>query len=105
MGKSNRNRFPFLRLPGLILALCLSSLLAPAFAQPSMSDYSALPPLALLARSNPMIMLTLSVDHQLFSKAYNDYHDLTGDGRPNTTYATTFNYLGYFDYENCYVYN
>ncbi len=94
-----------LRLSGLVLAWCLLGMLSPAVAQPSMSDYSALPPLSLLTRGNPMIMLTLSADHQLFFKAYNDYDDLTGDGRPNTTYEKTFNYLGYFDHEKCYVYN
>ncbi len=87
----------------LTVAVLMNS--SPLAAQPSMNDYTAVPPLSLLSRGNPMILLTLSADHQLFFKAYNDYDDLNGDGRPDITYEPSFDYLGYFDHQKCYLYD
>lgn len=62
-------------------------------------------PLFLTAPVDPMVMLVMSKDHQLFYKAYNDYSDLDDDGTIETTYKPTFNYYGYFDSNACYSYN
>lgn len=49
-------------------------------------------------------MLAMSVDHELFKKAYSDYSNL--DGGPltieDTSYRNDFAYYGYFDSEWCY---
>lgn len=74
----------------------------------NMADYSMLPPLSEKVDVNPMVMLTLSGDHQLFLKAYNDYDDLDENGRLDvyeTTYNRDFRYTGYFDSRKCYQYN
>jgi type IV pilus assembly protein PilY1 len=52
----------------------------------------------------PISLIALSIDHQLFNKAYTDYTDLTGDGVPETTYVNAVNYSGYFDSDLCYTY-
>lgn len=59
----------------------------------------------------PLVMLTMSRDHQLHYKAYNDYSDLVGstqgsppDGQLDTTYTHHFDYYGYFDPYKCYDY-
>jgi Tfp pilus assembly protein, tip-associated adhesin PilY1 len=77
-------------------------------AQQSMSNYSALPPLAEKVDVNPLVMLTLSGDHQLFLKAYSDYDDLNNNkvlDLNETTYDRNFLYVGYFDSAKCYQYN
>lgn len=73
-----------------------------AQASPLASDYAARPPL--LQSSEPLVMLVMSVDHELFKKAYSDYTDLDGDGTLDTTYNDTFDYLGYFNSNWCYKY-
>ena len=49
----------------------------------------------------------MSVDNELFKKAYSDYSNL--DGNPlslaDTTYRDNFNYYGYYDSAWCYTYN
>ncbi len=70
----------------------------------SLSDFSSVPPLSKEKITNPMILLTLSNDHQVYFKAYNDYDDLDGDGTPETTYSTYNEYVGYFDSQKCYSY-
>ncbi|WP_164880903.1 pilus assembly protein [Aestuariirhabdus litorea] len=66
-------------------------------------DFSATPPL--LTRSSvPLVMLGMSVDHELFKRAYSDYTDLDADGQLNTTYTDSFDYYGYFDSDWCYSY-
>lgn len=89
---------------GVAFALSMMSL-SNINAQQNMANYSALPPLAEKVDVNPLVMLTLSGDHQLFLKAYNDYDDLDGDGVPDTTYNRNFPYVGYFDSAKCYLYN
>ncbi len=61
-------------------------------------------PLFLTKRAEPLVMLNLSRDHQLYFKAYNDYTDLDGDGTPDTTYKHSVDYYGYFDSYKCYSY-
>ena len=65
-------------------------------------------PLTGIDAAPPMVMLTLSRDHQLHSKAYDDASDLDGDGIPETTYkgnlgggGSFVGYYGYFDPEKC----
>jgi type IV pilus assembly protein PilY1 len=92
---------------GLATALSMISL-SNISAQQNMSNYTALPPLAEKVDVNPLVMLTLSGDHQLFLKAYSDYDDLNGNGQLDiheTTYDKNFRYVGYFDNAKCYQYN
>ena len=62
-------------------------------------------PLFLVSQASPMVMFALSVDHQLFAKAFADYSDLNGDGMIDSSYVDAFNYYGYFDNKRCYAYN
>lgn len=62
-------------------------------------------PLFLVQSVTPMVMLALSVDHQLFAKAFADFSDLDGDGKIDNTYADAFDYYGYFDSDRCYQYD
>ncbi|MGI9281393.1 MAG: pilus assembly protein [Endozoicomonas sp.] len=75
-----------------------------ASADPSSNLYSSVPPL-LSRSSEPLVMLVMSVDHELFKKAYPDYSDLDGDGQLDVTYKDSFKYLGYFDSQWCYSYS
>ncbi|MBA3581496.1 MAG: hypothetical protein H0W44_03480 [Gammaproteobacteria bacterium] len=61
-------------------------------------------PLFLSKTADPLVMLQLSRDHQLFYKAYNDYSDIDDDGIAETTYKHDFEYYGYFDSLTCYTY-
>ncbi len=85
---------------GLLSGLC-SSL---SFAQQTNVAYSAEPAIFRVVSETPKVMLTMSLDHQLFMKAYNDYDDLIGSNLPETTYTHEFDYIGYFDNAKCYVY-
>lgn len=69
----------------------------------AMSEYSALPPLSVQTHSQQSIMLAMSLDHQVFMKAYNDFSDLNKDGIPDTTFMPGYDYVGYFDPTLCYV--
>jgi len=53
----------------------------------------------------PLVMIAMSMDHQYFIKAYNDYTDLDKDGTVERTYADQFEYYGYFHADMCYGYN
>nr|MDT0253722.1 hypothetical protein [Endozoicomonas sp.] len=75
-----------------------------ASAEAVSSDYTATPPLV-SNTSEPLVMLVMSVDHELFKKAYSDYTDLDADGRLDTSYVDSFDYLGYFDSNWCYQYS
>jgi len=52
----------------------------------------------------PVALLALSIDHQLFNKAYTDYTNLDDDPEIETTYDNDVTYSGYFDSNICYVY-
>jgi type IV pilus assembly protein PilY1 len=102
-------RFPAAWLLLVVIASCLGlTSVARASAISSATQraaaYAIDPPLG-IAGAAPLVMLNLSRDHQLFYKAYNDFTDLTGDGSPETTYTTTFGYVGYFDPTKCYAYS
>src|SRR5215471_14846675 len=62
-------------------------------------------PLFLTANPEPMVMLDLSNDEQLYHKAYTDFDDVDGDGAIDSTYKDTINYYGYFDPGKCYSYS
>lgn len=53
----------------------------------------------------PLVMLAMSMDHQYFIKAYNDYTDLDKDGTVDRTYSDAFEYYGYFHSDLCYEYD
>lgn len=69
----------------------------------NLQKYSSLPATS-VETAQPQAMITLSKDHQLFLRAYNDYTDLDGDGDIETTYQHSFRYYGYFDDNKCYDY-
>ncbi|MDD7805548.1 MAG: PilC/PilY family type IV pilus protein [Endozoicomonas sp. (ex Botrylloides leachii)] len=74
------------------------------YGAPSANLYSAIVP-SIKKGADPLIMLVMSVDHNLFKKAYSDYSDLDNDGVLDTTYNDAFDYAGYFDNQWCYSYN
>lgn len=94
------------------LLLGLSGLLdaAPtgiAISSQTASAFNSLP-LTSVNTATPLVMLTLSRDHQLHYKAYNDYSDLNpedGRGEIETTYRHSIRYYGYFDPTKCYRYD
>ncbi|MDT8407350.1 MAG: PilC/PilY family type IV pilus protein [Methylococcales bacterium] len=61
-------------------------------------------PLFLTQAAEPVVMLNISNDHQLYFKAYDDFSDLDGDGIPETSYKHSIDYFGYFDSYKCYQY-
>ncbi|RJX28224.1 MAG: hypothetical protein C4531_12545 [Desulfurivibrio sp.] len=71
----------------------------------TMAEFSAAPISLIETGVEPRVLINASNDHQLFFKAYNDYSDLDGDGQPETTYAHSVDYYGYFDNHKCYAYD
>ncbi len=69
----------------------------------TMATYAAAP-IEIVQNVPPLVMLTMSMDHQYWQEAYNDFTDLTGDGDVERTYDDTFNYYGYFHSKRCYQY-
>lgn len=63
-------------------------------------------PLFLTTSAPPLVTLAMSVDNELFKKAYNDYSNLDGGilRMEDTTYRNDFSYYGYFDSDWCYTY-
>jgi type IV pilus assembly protein PilY1 len=63
-------------------------------------------PLFLSVGAKPHIALVMSVDHELFKKAYTDYANLDGENLSieDSTYRNDFSYYGYFDPNWCYTY-
>ena len=53
----------------------------------------------------PLVLIAMSLDHQYWQKAYNDYSDLNGDGVVERSYLNIFEYYGYFHAERCYIYS
>lgn len=90
---------------GLVLIfLCVFAATLPATTQAQLSVSIAQQPLFLSRAVTPQVMLNVSNDHQLYFPAYDDYSDLTGDGRPDAGYTHAFDYYGYFDAYKCYAY-
>lgn len=82
----------------------LASSALTSFAQSNL-DYTATPPLSEKFSNDPMVMLALASDHQLFIRAYNEFDDLDDDGQPDSGYTHHFAYVGYFDNKKCYSYD
>jgi type IV pilus assembly protein PilY1 len=61
-------------------------------------------PLFLSTSAQPLVMLALSNDEQLYHKAYTDFDDVDGDNLIDTGYKDTIEYYGYFDSKKCYSY-
>lgn len=87
---------------GLIVATCC---MVKSVNAETVLDYQSLPPFMENSNTPPMVMLTMSVDHQLFFKAYNDFYDIDGDGAADITYNKSIQYIGYFDSGLCYEYD
>lgn len=80
------------------------------------ATYAATPATSAAAGTTtpPLVMLVMSNDHQLFTKAYTDYNDIIDatvspavagtDGILETTYTDSFDYYGYFDSNRCYTF-
>ncbi|MGY0556394.1 pilus assembly protein [Lysobacter sp. A421] len=67
------------------------------------TDYAiAQKPLYMGVTESPLMMMVMSRDERLFTKAYSDYSDLDEDGILDTTYQDGFDYSGYFDSGLCY---
>ena len=79
--------------------------LAPALHPQKAQNYQTIPPLTQINNTPPMVMLSMSLDHQLFFKAYNDFDDINGDGFADITYSKNIEYIGYFDSQKCYKYS
>ncbi|MES9904781.1 MAG: PilC/PilY family type IV pilus protein [Sedimenticola sp.] len=62
-------------------------------------------PLFLVQSAEPLVMLNMSNDHQLYFKAYDDYSNLDSSPEAETTYKHTIDYYGYFDSYKCYSYS
>ena len=70
------------------------------------NDYDlAQKPLYLGQAEPPLMMMVMSRDERLFTKAYSDYTDLDDNGTLDTTYLDAFTYEGYFDPNLCYAYS
>lgn len=86
----------------------LSGLTAFYASQPraALTDYSiAQKPLYMGQSQSPLMMMVMSRDERLFTKAYSDYTDLDDDGLIDTSYKDSFSYSGYFDSKLCYDYS
>lgn len=62
-------------------------------------------PLFLTQSAEPLVLISMASDEQLFHKAYTDYDDIDNDGLIDTNYKDSFNYTGYFDPKKCYKYS
>lgn len=71
----------------------------------TMADFTSAPISLIETAVSPQVLINASQDNQLYYKAYNDYSDLDGDGKPETTYTHSVDYYGYFDNHKCYEYN
>ena len=69
----------------------------------SMADYTAIPP-EYDQNAPPLVMLSVSAHEGLFTKAYDDYSDIDGDGNVETSYENSIEYQGLFDPDICYSY-
>ncbi len=87
------------------ILVCTVALIWGALASRAAIALPAQEPLFLANGVRPMVMFAMSVDHQLFKKAFDDYTDLNKDGVIDNTYTDSFDYYGYFDSNRCYSYD
>ncbi len=88
---------------GMLPAIWSADLVAANLSGADIIDYEAYP-VTTLENVTPQVMLTMSNDHQYFSRAFNDFTDLDDDGDVDVTYKNSFEYYGYFDPDKCYDY-
>lgn len=69
------------------------------------SDQVSDTPLFVTPSVSPLVLLTMSNDHQLYFEAYPEFADLNDDGEVNATYSHDIDYYGYFDSYKCYSYS
>lgn len=62
-------------------------------------------PLFVTPNVSPLVLLSMSNDHQLYFEAYPEFADLNDDGEVNATYSHDIDYYGYFDSYKCYSYS
>ena len=86
---------------GLVL---LALTIFPNMAQSAGFDISS-EPLFLMQPVEPLVMLSMSTDQQLYFTAYPDYADLDKDGQADRGYVHANDYYGYFDSYKCYDYS
>jgi type IV pilus assembly protein PilY1 len=91
----------------LIAALCAALLAAVTCSSSSAAPLAIadVPVFLNATNAEPLVMLALSNDEQLYHKAYTDFDDVDGDGVIDSTYKDTINYYGYFDPAKCYSYS
>lgn len=85
-------------------ALMIAALIGAFPATGSAESAIAQVPLFLTQAVPPIAVIDMPKDQSLFTKAYNDYSDLNGDGL-DTTYDNSITYAGYFDSGVCYGYS
>lgn len=95
-----------------LVVTLLSSLVTGSLTYAASTDYKSIPATILTPDARPIVMLTMTNDHQLSYKAYTDYDDIIKadgtigtDGTIEITYTDVFNYYGYFDSKKCYSYS
>ncbi|WP_422084416.1 pilus assembly protein [Variovorax sp.] len=69
------------------------------------AQIQAIPPNVSPDPNMPMVMLNVSKDYSMFSRAYTDYEDLNFDGTIDYYFLPYFKYYGYFDPTKCYSYS
>ena len=69
------------------------------------ATFTAFPPSS-VETAEPIVMLTMSRDHQYFFEAYSDFSDLDPENNNgiDSTYSNLVNYYGYFQSNVCYDY-
>ncbi|NVM89218.1 type IV pilus assembly protein PilY1 [Variovorax sp. SG517] len=82
----------------------LAAILALAGAAASNAQIQAIPPNVNPDPNLPMVVLNVSKDYSMFSRAYTDYEDLNFDGSIDYFFLPYFKYYGYFDPTKCYSY-
>ena len=87
------------------LALAGVSIPGYAVVNPVLNPLFSSVPIISTPSAPPLVLFGMSVDNQLFVKAYTDYTDLDGDGALDTTYTDSFDYYGYFNSGFCYSYS
>lgn len=103
MGFNMKTKFNSVKLFKVIFFILINFIICSSNSQ-TVFDYQSSPPFIGGNGSPPQVLLSMSVDHQLFFKAYNDFDDINGDGSPDITYNKSIEYIGYFDSKTCYDY-
>jgi type IV pilus assembly protein PilY1 len=75
-----------------------------ALAGAANAQIQAVPPNVNPDPNLPMVVLNVSKDYSMFSRAYTDYEDLNFDGSIDYYFLPYFKYYGYFDPTKCYSY-